>query len=909
MGPIFRIREIRGKMSHRKTIIPAIALFASFLLFFGCARPQSDNESGKGIEMLAGSAKWSEALSKLKNPSGVLPNGTNISGLNILYRDPATTYEFFVYDQNYVLILLSNSPLYFMRIETKEFQFHLKNELYQLTEGKTGTTKALSSTTYYKDVGDYSVEIYFTPNEMDFCTSSTCSQRYALQDVNSTTFVDLWRLYEAANSATFYTPTLNDQQIPTAFYDQYVAGKKRLILTDSSTVTNPQNFNLKSYGLNFSFMFGSDLKLTGNLLGCKDITDCSDYYFSDWYALTRNFAAFFSVPLGDGTSGTPAGLNQKDGIVVVIRGNIEKFQDFVTAQGVNLNETPVTPSSAPTAKLGDVVINEVGVSSGSNDFVEIFNKTGNKLNLAGLYLQRDSACNLGNGITEKITLSGTIPANGYYVVANSGNSLTNVDLATLGNIASGYCVMLTSNNTDVAATTDSNIIDWVTIAGAGSSENGSLAPDTGANGAISRMPNGTDTNMNAADFQVKAATPGSQNGSPTYTSSPASSATTVAVAANIVLTFNETMNTGVGTVNVSGTTSGAQNGLACAWSTTSNANDTCTINPPTDFTNNGETISVTLSGFLNTAAGLGPATTTFTFTVINAATTPTVTNITVTATNPNNGIIPYNIGTANITIDGTNFTGTTGVALDDTNGANTAVNTALTSVVVVNANQITAVVPAGVKPNPVTGWNVRVTNGGGTNATSTVTFKPRAPLLISEVLITGAAATNEFIELYNPTSNSINVCTIAGGGNIIFRRRTATGADSVLGSLTITNCTVPSHGFFLAISSVSTAIWTNFDATFTAALAANNMFYISTSSNLNGVIDLVGWGTITDSNPGGGCEGGNASCTNLASANNSIERKPAGGTGHATDTNVNSTDFNAQSATTTPRGTADAAQP
>jgi hypothetical protein len=92
-------------------------------------------------------------------------------------------------------------------------------------------------------------------------------------------------------------------------------------------------------------------------------------------------------------------------------------------------------------------------------------------------------------------------------------------------------------------------------------------------------------------------------------------------------------------------------------------------------------------------------------------------------------------------------------------------------------------------------------------------------------------------------------------------------------------------------------------------MAGNNMIYISLSTNLNNVLDLVGWGTITDANPGGGCEGGNASCTNLATNDNSIERKPAGGTGHATDTDNNASDFNNQSVTITPRGTIDPSEP
>jgi hypothetical protein len=571
-----------------------------------------------------------------------------------------------------------------------------------------------------------------------------------------------------------------------------------------------------------------------------------------------------------------------------------------------------TANFTGAAALPNLKINEIGVSSASNDFVELFNPTGSAISLTGIYLQRDSGCTLSNGITEVIALTGSVPAGGYYVLANSGHSLANVNSATLGNIASGYCIALTTNATEVASASATNVIDWVTIAGSGDTEGGVRAPDTTANGAISRMPNGTDTNSNSADFTLRTATPGVLNGSPGLTSNPANSATGVAITQNLVLTFSESMNTGTGTVSVSGSVSGAQNSLACAWSTTTFANDTCTINPPSDFSNAGETVTVTLTSFSSLALSLAPSVSNYSFTTVNTALQPTVTNVVVASTNPNNGSTPYNTGTSTLTITGTNFTGATAVNLDDLNGAAVAVNTALTSVTVDSATQITATVPAGVRTNGATGWNVRVTTSNGVNSTSTVRFIPRAGLLISEVLLgTTASAANEFVEFYNPTAQSLNLCTIASGSSILkLRRRTATGTDSAV-TLTSVNCNIPARGFYLAVSTASTGeTWyAKRDATFTAAMAGNNMIYISLSTNLNNVLDLVGWGTITDANPGGGCEGGNASCTNLATNDNSIERKPAGGTGHATDTDNNASDFNNQSVTITPRGTIDPSEP
>jgi hypothetical protein len=96
------------------------------------------------------------------------------------------------------------------------------------------------------------------------------------------------------------------------------------------------------------------------------------------------------------------------------------------------------------------------------------------------------------------------------------------------------------------------------------------------------------------------------------------------------------------------------------------------------------------------------------------------------------------------------------------------------------------------------------------------------------------------------------------------------------------------------------------DATYDAsvvALTKDSGVYLSFSTAAQGkVIDKVGWGTP----PANGFEG--TKITALGT-NASVQRKPAGGQGATTDTDVNSTDFNAPSTSLTPKGTADALEP
>jgi hypothetical protein len=287
---------------------------------------------------------------------------------------------------------------------------------------------------------------------------------------------------------------------------------------------------------------------------------------------------------------------------------------------------------------------------------------------------------------------------------------------------------------------------------------------------------------------------------------------------------------------------------------------------------------------------------------------PTVTNVVVQTTSPNNGTTFYNTGTATVRITGTDFVGVlcpSGVALDDLDGVGAAVGTKPTSCTVDSSTQITATFPAGIRTNGAFGWNVRVTNSFGSNTTSTVRLVPLAGLLISEILVDSAGgADEEFFELYNPTATSIDTSAIG----MAIHMRAGNGGDANK-ALTYINKVIPSHGFLLVISSQTsnTAAWyAKRDVTYTAAnndLVSNGGLYVSLSATNNSkVIDKVGWGT----QPAAGVEG--AAVANLPQ-DLSTQRKPAGSLGAATDTDNNAADFNAPSTSITPRGSVDPPQP
>lgn len=170
-------------------------------------------------------------------------------------------------------------------------------------------------------------------------------------------------------------------------------------------------------------------------------------------------------------------------------------------------------------------------------------------------------------------------------------------------------------------------------------------------------------------------------------------------------------------------------------------------------------------------------------------------------------------------------------------------------------------------------------------------------LVISEVQITGGsgATTNDFIELYNPTGEAINL----NGYRLVKRTKTGT-SDTSIKSWT-SDAFIPAKGFYLWANSSYTSISVTPDATTAATIADDNGVALRQGATDTGIIiDSVGWGenqssfvegAVFSTNPG---------------ANQSLERKSYSGgclssqnsgefSGNGCDTNSNSNDFELRS--------------
>lgn len=164
-------------------------------------------------------------------------------------------------------------------------------------------------------------------------------------------------------------------------------------------------------------------------------------------------------------------------------------------------------------------------------------------------------------------------------------------------------------------------------------------------------------------------------------------------------------------------------------------------------------------------------------------------------------------------------------------------------------------------------------------------------LVISEVQINGANANEDFVELYNPTSLSVDL----SGWKI--RKRASNGTETSL-VLISTGKSIPAHGFFL---------WANNQGGFSTTVGADesNGNNISENNSLgllmpdNTIIDQVAWGNGTSQFVEG------TAFPNSPATSQSIERKAlststapsmaSGGTdefkGNGFDAGDNATDF------------------
>ena len=155
-----------------------------------------------------------------------------------------------------------------------------------------------------------------------------------------------------------------------------------------------------------------------------------------------------------------------------------------------------------------------------------------------------------------------------------------------------------------------------------------------------------------------------------------------------------------------------------------------------------------------------------------------------------------------------------------------------------------------------------------------VIWPPSTGLLVSEVVTGGTSASDEFIEIYNASANTLDL----SGLELVYATATGTTVTRKQSWLSVP---VPSHHHVLLAN--SSGRWaTGADGVYSGGLASTGGSLVLRVVG-GEVVDALSWGDASSAFVEG-------SAATAPPASSSLERKPGGSNGNATDTNNNAAD-------------------
>jgi hypothetical protein len=218
----------------------------------------------------------------------------------------------------------------------------------------------------------------------------------------------------------------------------------------------------------------------------------------------------------------------------------------------------------------DLVINELRrLSTGSSHWIEIYNRRSIPIDLgqSGIYIHRFSKCDLtwSSQTANSVPLIGMIPANGYYLIANTAGSPGNEDLVRdFSALTDNNCIFLTKSSTKPSVISDLSILDYVGYGTSSIFSGSSPAVNLGSGQSLGRYPNGNQDSNNNTAFTLVPNCSGSpklpnsntcpDTVAPTISSvTPGSNSTGISPYSTIQLGFSEPMDSSTITTNTSNT--------------------------------------------------------------------------------------------------------------------------------------------------------------------------------------------------------------------------------------------------------------------------------------------------------------------------------------------------------------------
>ncbi len=352
--------------------------------------------------------------------------------------------------------------------------------------------------------------------------------------------------YNAVNGRTLSTASTAFNNITFATgnktgADPVVAGNDHTVTTVSPNVTisqvGPTVGNIIN-NINNQILYQLSLVTADNATDINSLTlttagtyvpsDLTANGFKLWYNTVNSLSGATQLGSGQGIVSTGntitfSGLTQKLNIgtsfllltVDVASGatpgnniNITStpFTNITLSAGNKLGDNPSTAGGVKTIRIdiavGDVVINQFSpdYSGGSNEYVEIVNKTGNTIDLSTLKLSYQSSS--GSSGTAGATLSGSLAPYSFWLLSPDTTITTGLtsNLTRDGSFTAGFAGA--SGQIAIQRVSDNTIIDAVgygTLTGGTFSE-GTPASTPLVDGGLRRVIDGADTGVNSTDY-------------------------------------------------------------------------------------------------------------------------------------------------------------------------------------------------------------------------------------------------------------------------------------------------------------------------------------------------------------------------------------------------------------------------
>ncbi len=568
-----------------------------------------------------------------------------------------------------------------------------------------------------------------------------------------------------------------------------------------------------------------------------------------------------------------------------------------TSQGVSgtatLNVTPPTVvinevlADPPDGIAGDA--NHDGVrDSGDDEFVELVNSTSGGINISGWTIRTRATAAGTESVRHTFAANTTLPASEAIVVFGGGNpdpanGIFACAQVVTASSASGLS-LTNSGLTIVIRDSTGNLVAQFTYGGS-----------TGLNGdsnqSLTRSPDITGSftlHMTASGASGRRFSPGSRvNGTPFGSCPPRLTTVTISPPSASIITGQSTQFTAQAFDQFGNPLIGATITFV------SDNTNVATIELVTTDSNTGiatATVKGNNPGIANITAQASDGTTTVTSspaTLTVNAPTPTLTSVTIS---PPSATV--DIGqTQQFTAQALDQFGQPIGGVTITFASN---NTTVATVDAVSATSSTGSATATVTGRANGSAEIRAT---ATDGTTTVTSTPATitvahlvnagEVLISEFRTRGpAGASDEFVELYNPTASTVPI------GGLKIRASNASGTTSDRVTITAGATLGPGCHYLVANTSYSGSVTPN--QTYGTGIADDGGIAITRSDGTT-ILDQVGMSN------GSAYKEGTPLAPLSANVDQSYERKPGGAFGNGTDTNNNASDFLLNAASSNPQ--------